>query len=183
MHKPKSTHIIILYYDYGNERTKGSNSVGSLNIPIIFVLHHSKSNMWLIYTNMQHNYVFIQHRKIACQHDIYHMQHFCYNVINLIEICAWFKRVLEHVFSIDKNVISARGGVGGYGPRQVCGGAGGLGRIRIEAGILHGQPSSQAGVVSVHQIQRKIIVRHPTNEFLMINFLNMAWVFCIFLYW
>nr|XP_022345628.1 uncharacterized protein LOC111138107 [Crassostrea virginica] len=65
--------------------------------------------------------------------------------------------IIGNVVKIDKNVISARGGVGGYGPRQVCGGAGGLGRIRIEAGILHGQPSSQAGVVSVHQIQRKII--------------------------
>ena len=35
MHKPKSTHTIILYYDYGIEHTMRSNFVGSWNMSII----------------------------------------------------------------------------------------------------------------------------------------------------
>jgi hypothetical protein len=54
--------------------------------------------------------------------------------------------------------VSARGGEGGFGPGQACGGQGGLGRIRVEAEILKGRVLQSAGVVTIVVRKRQFVV-------------------------
>lgn len=68
-----------------------------------------------------------------------------------------FVNVFYCVF-LDSKSVFAQGGNGGFGPRQACGGQGGLGRIRLEAEILKGALSQSAGVATTVMRKRQFVV-------------------------
>ncbi|XP_055995838.1 uncharacterized protein LOC125646492 [Ostrea edulis] len=65
--------------------------------------------------------------------------------------------IIGKVVSIDSKSVFAQGGNGGFGPRQACGGQGGLGRIRLEAEILKGALSQSAGVATTVMRKRQFV--------------------------
>lgn len=54
--------------------------------------------------------------------------------------------------------VTAQGGDGGIGIKKYCGGFGGLGRVRVEAEILHGTPTSEQAAVTTVLKKRTFIV-------------------------
>ena len=56
-----------------------------------------------------------------------------------------------NVAGMDK--LSVRGGKGGIGAKQNCGGNGGLGRIRIDSVVLSGTVSSEYGKLEKKNIK------------------------------
>lgn len=54
--------------------------------------------------------------------------------------------------------VTAQGGDGGIGIKKYCGGFGGLGRVRVEAEILHGTPTSEQAAVTAVLKGRTFIV-------------------------
>lgn len=54
--------------------------------------------------------------------------------------------------------VTAQGGDGGIGVKAYCGASGGLGRVRVEAEILHGTPTSEQAAVTTALKERTFIV-------------------------
>nr|XP_034336472.1 uncharacterized protein LOC105332975 isoform X2 [Crassostrea gigas] len=67
--------------------------------------------------------------------------------------------IIGKVVKLGQLSVTAQGGDGGIGVKKYCGGFGGLGRVRVEAEILHGTPTSeQAAVTAV--LKKRTFIDH-----------------------